>query len=246
MSIADELRKLEELRRNGTLTEEEFTRAKAGVLSGTSAPREAVVPGPESFTVNPDKDLSPGRLRTMQIIAGALLVGVSSFFAVALFLVHGQHEGKGLGAQGKGNAPPPDFPIVTAVGVGWLAITAPLAFILPGTINRRLLPKVASGTWPPAGTVAPPPLGPLTTGMKLLGVYQSTMIVGLALLEGTAFFGCIAYLLEASPWALGIIGIAVALQLLKFPTYSRVRSWLEQQALALAELRRQRGLAAER
>jgi Short C-terminal domain len=39
MSIADELRKLEELRRSGALTDEEFARAKAKVLAADAAPR---------------------------------------------------------------------------------------------------------------------------------------------------------------------------------------------------------------
>jgi hypothetical protein len=39
MSIADELRKLEELRRSGALTDEEFAQAKARVLAGDPGPR---------------------------------------------------------------------------------------------------------------------------------------------------------------------------------------------------------------
>src|SRR5437868_159166 len=39
MSIADELGKLEELRRSGALTDEEFARAKARVLAGDAVPR---------------------------------------------------------------------------------------------------------------------------------------------------------------------------------------------------------------
>lgn len=43
MSLADELTKLEDLRRAGALTESEFARAKAAVLAGGSAPaRDAV------------------------------------------------------------------------------------------------------------------------------------------------------------------------------------------------------------
>jgi hypothetical protein len=37
MSIADEIRKLQELRRTGALTEDEFTKAKAAVLAGSAA-----------------------------------------------------------------------------------------------------------------------------------------------------------------------------------------------------------------
>src|SRR5262245_42739651 len=41
MSIADELSKLEDLRRRGVLSEPEFAQAKASVLAGTSAPADS-------------------------------------------------------------------------------------------------------------------------------------------------------------------------------------------------------------
>ena len=43
MAIADELQKLEELRRTGALSEEEFAKAKAGVLAGPAQPAAAPV-----------------------------------------------------------------------------------------------------------------------------------------------------------------------------------------------------------
>ena len=47
MSMADELRKLQELREAGTLTDEEFAKAKATVLAGKSVD-EPAVPGVEA------------------------------------------------------------------------------------------------------------------------------------------------------------------------------------------------------
>src|SRR5688500_14678191 len=41
MSIADELSKLEDLRRRGVLSESEFAQAKAAVLAGTDAPADS-------------------------------------------------------------------------------------------------------------------------------------------------------------------------------------------------------------
>src|SRR5437764_601090 len=43
MSIADELQKLEDLRRSGALSETEFARAKAAVLAGAAAPARPAV-----------------------------------------------------------------------------------------------------------------------------------------------------------------------------------------------------------
>ena len=43
MAIAEELQKLDDLRRAGTLSEEEFARAKAAVLAGSTGPVSSVV-----------------------------------------------------------------------------------------------------------------------------------------------------------------------------------------------------------
>jgi hypothetical protein len=72
------------------------------------------------------------------------------------------------------------------------------------------------------------------------------MMIGLALLEGAAFLGCIAYLLEARPLALGVVVVAITPMLVNFPTEARVRAWLERQADQLAELRQQGDVTAER
>ncbi len=45
MTIADEIERLEELRRNGTLSEEEFQKAKAVTLQGGSSPQAALYTG---------------------------------------------------------------------------------------------------------------------------------------------------------------------------------------------------------
>jgi hypothetical protein len=230
MSLADELRKVEELHRRGALTDEEFTQAKA-VLLNPDAPKDRP-PDPEtSPAVEPDVDLTPRRVRVLQIVAGTLLLGVVGFLAVALFIVLVQGGGQGL-------APPQGLPLLSLVAVVMLAAEAPLAFIVPGMMTRSALRQIVAGTWklPPGqdATLF------ATAGAKLMGVRQASLIAGLALLEGAAFTGCIAYLLEAQVLALGVVGVAILLMLCQFPTEGRVRAWLERQAQALTELRLQR------
>jgi hypothetical protein len=53
--------------------------------------------------------------------------------------------------------------------------------------------------------------------------------------------GCIAYLVEGQPVALGVVFVAVVLVILSFPAEGRVRTWLEQQTDRLAELRQTDG-----
>jgi hypothetical protein len=118
-----------------------------------------------------------------------------------------------------------------------LVSCVPLAFVLPDVLTRAALRKVATGTLP-----IPPRANPAdyrSVPGQLLGVYQTSLIVGLALLEGTAFMGSIAFLLEAVPLAAGVTGLALLMMLLKFPTRRGVHDWLERQADRLAEIRQQ-------
>jgi hypothetical protein len=187
------------------------------------------------FPINPDEGLTRRLLFTIQLVAGMLLLGVVVFLGVALYIVWVQHDGQGL-------ASPRDLPTFSLVAVLMLGACAPLAFVLPGIQTRVALRRILEGTWTMGPAVSPTTLA--TDAAKLLVVRQTTLIVGLALLEGAAFMGCMAYLLGAQVLSLGVVGVAVALMLCKFPTAGRVRAWLGRQADVLNELRRQRGSVA--
>lgn len=173
-------------------------------------------------------------LRTMQIIGGALIAGVSSFFALVLFLRFGQAHPPGA-AQAA-------LPMVTFVFcVFWLAAVT-MSFIVPRVMTRQAVRQILTGTWSaPQGQ----PLPTDTVIAKLLIVRQTTLIVGLALLEGAGFFGCIAFLLEGNPVALALLLTLLALMVLRFPTEQRIRTWLESQAAAIVELRQSGEFPAE-
>ena len=180
---------------------------------------------------SPDEILPQQRLRVMQIIATALLLGVVIFLAIVLFLVLVQNNGAGM-------APAGNVPMLSIVAVVLLIVQAPLALLFPAFLTRNALRQIASGAWrSPAGTDSAN-FG--TDASKLLAARQTMMIIGLALLEGAALFGCIAYLLEAQPYTLAVVLVALLLMLVNFPTAERVRTWLERQIDQLAELR-QRG-----
>src|SRR5438874_4942540 len=125
MSIADELRKLQELRDAGSLTEAEFAQAKAALLTG--APPAPVTGGPDgdSLPAEPNVGLTRPRLVTMQIVAGALTAGAVIFLGVVLFIVHGQRHGQAV-------APFGGLPVVSLMAVVMLCICAPLDFVVPG------------------------------------------------------------------------------------------------------------------
>jgi hypothetical protein len=179
------------------------------------------------FPINACECLTPQSLRVLQIIAGALLLGVILFLAIVFYLL-AQNQGQSL-------APQEDLPVVTLVAVALMALWAPLAFAVPSKMTKMQLRQILAGKW------TNPPLLPSSTqptgGALLWAVHQNAMIVGLALLEGSAFLGCIAYLLEAQAIALGVVGAAIVLMLCRFPTEARVRTWLERHAAVLTEMR---------
>jgi hypothetical protein len=164
----------------------------------------------------------------MQIIASALLMGVVTFLGVVLYLVLVQHQGHGMGAAGQ-------QPILSFVSTGFLVVMAPLSFILPTLVDRNGVQRIARGDW------RPPPRGPAPTteSGKLLAVLQSSQIIGMALLEGASFFGCIAYMLEGRILAVAVVLIGLVLLVSRFPTEGRVRSWLTEQSDQLVRLRQQ-------
>ena len=176
------------------------------------------------------------QLRTMQIIAIAMLLGVCVFSTIVVFQVSTRQNDPAKPAV-QGELP------LSYLAAGALAVLGPLAFLLPGVIERSALKKIAVGTWTPPqarrGRTLPPGYFD-SEESKLLFVRQTSLIIGMAMLEGTGFFGCMAYMVSGQPLALGVIGGAIFLMLCKFPTAGRLRNWLELQAARLTDLRRER------
>ncbi len=186
---------------------------------------------------NPNDIPSPKRLRVMQIVAGTMLAGVLIFLGLVLYMVLVQNKGAGT-------APPGDLPLLSLMAAAFFVIQVPLSFLVPRFLIQAALRQIASGAWkvPTGANVAEF----RSDASKLLAARQTSMIVGLALAEGTAFFACIAYLLEAQPWVLALILACVLLMLVNFPIQGRVRSWLAGQAEQLDQLRRQGDAAGQR
>jgi hypothetical protein len=185
--------------------------------------------------MHPTEDpLTPARLRVLQIVTVAMVMGALTFLAIALFIVLVQNQGRGM-------APPAGLPLISLLAAGFLVGQALMSFVLPAAVARSTLRRIAAGTWKPA----PGAEVPATDAGKLLALYQTVLIVGLALLEGACFFGGIAYLLEGPPFAAGVVVVGLLLMLARFPTESRVRHWLEDQKEQLAQARREIGTGGQ-
>lgn len=166
-----------------------------------------------------DEMLPPQMLLVLQIIAGALLFGVILFLTVAATIVFFHGNAGGI-------APAGQMPLLTIVAVVFFVVDGPFAFLIPGIQTRNALNKLAAS---PSGSKF----------ASLLPLRQSTLITSLAILEGAAFLGCIAYLVEGQYYALLPVAAAILLILVQFPTEYRVRSWLNRQCDQLAKLRLQ-------
>ena len=62
---------------------------------------------------------------------------------------------------------------------------------------------------------------------QICGVYRGQLIVGLALLEGAAFFNLIALLLEKSIVSLAVVIVLLSFMAIKFPTRDKVSFWVQ-------------------
>ncbi len=167
------------------------------------------------------------RLRTMQIIAAALIIG-------ALALVGGM-----VGV--KTNIQPPAAgaagQMVSLVSLFFLPGVLLAVLVLPGFVEGQMLRQLAQGKWqPPPGANPQDFQGDLP---KLLALRQTLTIIVLALLESAVTMGAVAYFIEGQPWVLGVSAVAVLIMAVNFPRPEAVHTWLQRRLERLEDLRRQ-------
>ncbi len=148
-----------------------------------------------------------GSVRGMQIIAGALMAGVLFFLGLVLTVKQGDVF----------NFNPPGFITIIAAGFGFLMIVNHI--VIPRIIGSSQLKQVASQGFEEADEA--------TRIDQVVGVYRSQMIIGLALLEGAAFFNLIALMTEKSGFSLCVAMVLFALMTLRFPTRDKVSFWVQ-------------------
>jgi hypothetical protein len=120
-----------------------------------------------------------------------------------------------------------------ALGAGCLAIV--MSFIVPNLImssTKKSLIKGKPINLPEnyKGTTNVGFLGPL------VGRYQTKLIIGMAILEGAAFYNLIAYMMEGQQISLVMTGLLVAIMATKFPTRGGLENWLTDEAKSIDEL----------
>jgi hypothetical protein len=158
----------------------------------------------------------------MQLIVVAMLVGSSS--ALVIFAA----------IQGQRPARPADaVPLVSYIGVAFAGFMLLLSFLMPLVTVAAARTRIARGSFGDPQMVIPP-----DDRGKLLEVYQTALILGAALLEGSTFFLAIAYFLEGLVLDLVAAGVLLGALAARFPTRARVVGWLERQLDLIARVRR--------
>ena len=146
----------------------------------------------------PIKPESVGRIS--QIIAGALIAGVVMFACVAFFVAKGE---------------PTKSPMLALIGAGMAAMAVVVRFIVPTIIVNAGKARLKEAT---AADVM----------IQLAGLYQTKMIVGMAVLEGAAFVSLIAYISEKQFWSYGVVAFLVGVMAISFPSQGQFESWAEE------------------
>ena len=139
--------------------------------------------------------------RTSQIIAGALIAGVVMFGCVVFFRANGE--------------PAESSPMLGLMGAGMAVMAVVMRFIVPTIIvngAKARLKETADAD--------------LMT--QLAGLYQTKLIVGMAVIEGAAFFNLIAYLMEMQFWSYGVVAFLLGVMVISFPSQGQFENWAEE------------------
>ena len=154
--------------------------------------------------------LRPG-VRTLQIVIAALSFGVASFAVVAIVI-------RALDPQPRGDAG-----VLSLVGYAMAPIALVLSRVMQAVVVKGSRKQIIAGTYArPTGSLAE-----FGERGALFTVYQSSLLVGGALLEGPAFVCITAFLLEGS-WPALVLAAGLLLALLAMlPRTERVTQWIE-------------------
>ena len=150
-------------------------------------------------------------IRTCQIIAIAMYMGVLMFGGVAIVMRLSEDAPP---ANQQGQAASGDD-VMLWIAIGLTATCLVGRAIVLSAMDRQLQRDLRD--------YGDNPVEP----EQMLGRYQTRLIVGLALLEGPAFF-CLVALLSTGNWeALGPAGFLLLVMVLNFPTETKLRNWVE-------------------
>jgi hypothetical protein len=148
-----------------------------------------------------------GSVRGMQVVATAMMTGVFILIGVASV----KNNGGPLGLQ------TPDFLTVLAAVFGLICVVN--QFIIPPIVVRVQLKQIeGKGFVEHDATVK---------SDRILAVFRTQLIIGLALLEGASVSNVIALMVEFHVISYAVALVLLGFMALKFPTRDKVSFWVQ-------------------
>ena len=142
---------------------------------------------------------------------------------MGVILLGGVILGMGLGPEES-----PELPIVSIIGVVFTVSVLVASMIVPGFVATTMRKNVVEGKpfSKQSGLQYPEEAGDIG---PLLGIFQTKLIIRLALLEGAAFFNLIACMLEGQAFNLGIVIGLLCVMFFVFPSKDSVERFVREQ-----------------
>lgn len=175
----------------------------------------------------------------MQIIAGAMCMGVLFFMLISVFIVQSTPP----------RGPVAAVPLFTYVGFGLTVFIFFARMVVRHVMLASALKSLARGTWKQGATSmlsfafpvptmnsAPPP--PTDDIGRLLSIFRTRLIVGAAMIEAPAFFLLVSYNVERRIEAVALAALLLGGMLLQIPTTTGVSHWITEQLQAIEQMRR--------
>ena len=179
---------------------------------------------------NPQREYVARVAHTLQVIVGAMAVGVLMFVGVVFFL-----------SSQNAQAAAASDPIITYVAIGMAVFVAIAWMIVPGTVVGRMRQSVIERDVANWGLVRNiPNVEELGDVAPLAAIYQTRTIIGAALFEGAAFLATVAYMIEHQRLALFVAGVLFLMILGQIPTVSRLEDWVERELAGIQQMRQMR------
>ena len=154
--------------------------------------------------LDPDQ---PYQFRLIQIIVGALMMGLMFFFLIALFIT--------LGKKPENPSVSYLIPVMAVMELmGWFIVSRSLTNNYRQKINRQF-------DWRS--------LNEVEIENVFYPGYQTLTIIEFALMEGVGFFSCISFIIEAQTWVPIVVGVILLAMVVLFPTRNGFQNWVRTQ-----------------
>lgn len=142
-------------------------------------------------------------VKGMKIVTVALIMGVVVFLGVATFIKSDPDPNAGT-------------PMMTYMAAGFALINLGVRSVMLTVIPKNQIQQQRQHI-----------IDSDEGRKRLAGIYQSRLIIGMALCEGSAFFAIIAWMSESNELALGVILFLVTVMIMSFPFRQRVLDWID-------------------